>query len=310
MIDVPCGEIDIPDINILGRFYPGKPSPCAARLIRFEDLDEVINFVEGTKDKVCALQDAYGNPVNTLTADGNDRLDAGDGITYKEAAHMARVGWRDGLDRSQGLLEDIESKFFHGKRIVPRQEYAVANGMPDIGAFLSNDPECFLSKVPEERFGQGKIARLRVCIGADAKVHPKSILTRGICVIAAIDALEKAGIATEVDAIMPGFAISPKLWVNVEIPLKKSNYVADDDRIAFCVGHPAFLRRYGFRIMQLMACTSRNTLGVDWCDLFPQKGDIAIPPLRTLPGYEDAWNDPQMVIDLCFTELEKSFRIF
>lgn len=291
-----------PFVFLEGQKAAAPKAPC--EVIRFSDLDEFVGFVESTKDQPTKMVSKDGNQINLLTT-----LDspAAGGASYDETRKMVRRGWKQGTNLSKGLLDGIEERF-HSKRLMPRREYGVAGGMPDIPVALSGDPESFMVREYDPNFGRGKIARLRVAVGADWNVGPKALMLRGICLIAAIDALERGGISTEIDLIYPCFLFDSEEWTSLEIPLKSSNTICDDDRLSFCIGHPSFCRRYVLRALQVLSYKGGKG-STPWRDLAPQDNDLHFPPLKTYePNVKiSPWNDDERLIDYHLALIEENF---
>lgn len=285
--------------------FDSSYQPAPGLLVRFDNLDECIDYCDRTKDK----KFTGGNP---LTDKDGDRGDEGTGCTYDEARHMAQYGWPEGLKRGKDLIEAIESRLFHGRTRKIAQEYAVTGGCPDVGVALTSDPESFLTRRYESVEGQGKLARLRISCICSWCVSPATLFARGMVTLAALDALERNGISTEIDIIVPGFTTDKTgrhMYHTIEIPLKASNTVSDDDRVAFCLGHPGFMRRYLYRSLQAIVCEDNYHGSSPMPDIMPQPGDIQFPSITTFGLPYDFWNKKERMIEFCIGEIEKKFKL-
>ena len=78
------------------------------------------------------------------------------GLTWPEAKAMALSGWREGLneiDRYRAQIAPIITE----KVLRPQQVFSMAGHYVDVGSFLANDPECFITREYEERNYPGRV---------------------------------------------------------------------------------------------------------------------------------------------------------
>lgn len=294
---------DLPAMKWGRHNRPTAPS-FTLKSTRFEDLDEFVGFVEARKQDRLSIA---GQEINFLLGSKHNK---GDGVTYAEASRMLTRGWPEGVLAAAGALGSLESKITHGRRAEIKSEYAVAGGYPDIGVALTGDPECFLVRRVEREFGHGKILRMRVCLGGGWDISPSRFLLRGICILAAIEAIEKAGISLEVDAVLCLVNERGKRMHEIDIPLKASDRVCDDDRLAFCLGHAAFVRRWGYRAAHQMIGGDELAFCAAWTDFSPMPGDITFPPLVLPQGdSENPWEDDDYLIAQHLAVIEKAFSL-
>lgn len=172
---------------------------------------------------------------NASTREGNS--DAWAGGSCEKTIALARAGWQEGA----AMLRQLDAAPA-GIEAAPTWGYDVAGVIPDIGAYMSGDPECMLNPV------SGEIPRKRVKIILPLGV-PASVAARvaGLYAIAAgsiIRSLEATGLGVAVSAIHAS-RYSGKLYAN-EILLRGYGDVLDMDRLVFACGHPVFNRRICF----------------------------------------------------------------
>lgn len=244
-------------------------------VLRIDSLDDVLEFCEQTKSLLFAIH----NDESYLTT----RSDFNGGISPEKAHQLVRNGWPEGIEASNELCTMIKHKI--GNRIkIQCPKYEVSGGVPDVGCFLSNDPEHFITREPIDREGVGTCLRFRVNLGVSALVSNEAILNRGIAVVATALALESAGKSTEIDVFYAGnlnygaFDHFKSNKVQVEISVKKFGYGLEMDKLAFCMGHPAFFRRWIFHLIRATSCNNSG-LGTPVKDWFPEVGDIQTPEL-------------------------------
>lgn len=278
----------------------------ATRVI-FDSLTEFLRHVESQKDEERTLRDAAGNPYNFLLAEGNLRMDMGAGATYEETRRMAHRGWKEGYKEAKDIVRGMIVHTPMDKTVKSVLHYALMGGVPDVGVFMGGDPECFLAPEPVVTTGKGRVARFRISISG-GNISPSVLLVRGLCIMGAITALEMQGVQVEVDIVSTVIMVAEKKVVSVEIPLKRPGKLADDNRLAFCIGHPAFTRRYLLREMQAHT-TSTKLGGSPWKDVFGKEGDIEFVPLLISQNYGNWWTE-ERVADAVVAEVQKHYHIF
>ena len=207
------------------------------------------------------------------------------GVTWDEAKELAIKGWKEGLEEIEKYRAKI-SPMITERVLRPIQVYSVSGYNVDIGTYLSDDPECFISRVYEERNYPGKIFKMVVSITFSYQIQPETIIQRGAMICALIDAIEYAGHRVEVicneatsrfeDQNHRNGLMKEHGWLEVDVCAKETDQPLDMSSLAFCLAHPAMLRRVIFSIDEFNG----------WADLtggsygFPasatDKGDIYI----------------------------------
>lgn len=208
-------------------------------------------------------------------------------VTWEEAKELALRGWKEGLqeiEKFRALISPIIAE----KVVRFQQTYAVSGYSVDVGAYLANDPECFISRVFEERNYPGKIITIVCSVSFSAAISPETVIQRGAMICALIDAIEYAGHRAEVicnDASTVSDGSDYRLgnrkergWFEVDVTVKKSGQPLEMIELAFCLAHPAMLRRIMFSVAEIAG----------WADFtskygYPaeatNKGDIYIPEI-------------------------------
>ncbi len=190
---------------------------------------------------------------------GRDRNAWAGGATWAEAEQLAIRGWREGLEEVEKYRAQM-APFITDKILRPLQVHAIAGYNVDVGAFLSNDPECFISRVYEERNYPGKIFKIVCSISFSAAIKPETIIQRGAMICALVDAVEFAGHRAEV---ICNFAAATndryrdgkrkdQGWFEVDVRVKPTDQPVELSSLAFCLAHPAMLRRMVFSAAELV----------------------------------------------------------
>jgi hypothetical protein len=208
--------------------------------------------------------------------------DWGGGLNWQDSKNLALKGWQEGLievDKFQARINDlITSKIVRHKPV-----YAVAGNYIDIGNYLSNDPECFITKEYDENNQKGKIITIVCSIGFSAAISPETIIQRGIMVCALIDAIEYAGYRAEVIANVAlarnnsnrDGSNKEKGWLEIDVTIKKANQALNRIELAFCLAHPAILRRIMFSVAEIEGW-SDFAIDYGYPSKATNKGDIYI----------------------------------
>lgn len=190
----------------------------------------------------------------------NYHLDWSGGLTWDDAKRMAMSGWRDGMNEIEKYRAKI-LPIIAEKVMRPRQVYSIAGYCVDVGSFLANEPEPFIAREYEERNYPGRIYKIVCSISFSAAITPETIIQRGAMICALIDAIEFAGHRAEVicnDAASSNDYEEYRKgkrkeqgWFEVSVLVKKSTQPLDMSDLAFCLAHPAMLRKIMFSVAEL-----------------------------------------------------------
>jgi hypothetical protein len=213
----------------------------------FEDLDEFWKY---------SFQDSQAW---TKSSRDNSNSWSGD-LTWEQTKQMARSGWREGMkeiDKYRAKIVPIVTE----KVLRPKQIYSVAGYNVDVGSFMANEPECFLSREYEERNYPGRIYKIVASISISASIKPETIIQRGAMICALIDAIEFAGHRAEVicndastvrdNSEYRQGKCKENGWFEVSVIVKKVSQPLEMSDLAFCLSHPAMLRKIMFSVAEL-----------------------------------------------------------
>jgi hypothetical protein len=192
--------------------------------------------------------------------DRSSNIERSGGLTWEQAKQMAINGWQGGMKEIEKYRAKI-LPIITDKVLRPVQIYSMVGYNVDVGSFLANEPECFITREYEERNYPGKIYKIVVSISVSAAIKPETIIQRGAMVCALIDAIEYAGHMAEV---ICNWAVSARNyesdrqgkykgqgWFEVSVNIKKSSQPLDMSDLAFCLAHPAMLRRIMFSVAEV-----------------------------------------------------------
>jgi hypothetical protein len=199
------------------------------------------------------------NARNKSSRDDNNLKWSG-GLTWEQAKQMAINGWQGGMKEIEKYRSKI-APIITDKVLRPVQVYSMAGYNVDVGSFIANDPECFITREYEERNYPGKIYKIVVSISFSAAITPETIIQRGAMICALIDAIEFAGHRAEVIcnwAVSAGSYETDRQgknkergWLEVSVNIKKSSQPLDMSDLAFCLAHPSMLRKIMFSVAEL-----------------------------------------------------------
>lgn len=263
--------------------------------LTFENLYDFWNY---------AMQDSRARTKSSRN-DSHYNLDWYGGATWEQAKHLAIDGWKEGLEEVEKYRAQL-APFITDKILRPLQVYSVSGYNVDVGAYLSNDPECFISRVYEERNYPGKIFKIVSSISVSASIDAKVIIQRGAMICALVDAIEFAGHRVEVvcnDAACANEYYRDGKnknngWFEVDVKVKSSDQPVELSSLAFCLAHAAMLRRILFSVAEIEGW-SDFVYNYGYPSKATDKGDIYIEEIfsGTVP------NDK--AINWVLTELEK-----
>ncbi|MEQ8238461.1 MAG: hypothetical protein RIA69_04570 [Cyclobacteriaceae bacterium] len=182
------------------------------------------------------------------------------GVSWEEAKILAKNGWKEGME----ALDKYRATYFpaiNEKVLRPSQIYSVVGYQVDVGSYLANQPEHFINHNFEERNYPGRIFKLVSSVSVSAKIEPQTIIQRGAMICALVDAIEFAGHRVEVicnDAASYAETEEARMglnkergWFEVSVCVKKPDQPLEMTDLAFCLAHPAMLRRIMFSAAEL-----------------------------------------------------------
>jgi hypothetical protein len=205
------------------------------------------------------------------------------GAGWDGAVKLAELGWPDGLER----LERAQAEILGGGTLTVRHEvhYDVAGDEPDVGRFVSGEPENMLTFDTVITAGPGPIVSLVVNLSCSAVISARSYFARGAAVMVLIDALEDAGRRVELSVVASGRSGLSGGTDTIRVLIKQADQPLDRDRLAFVVCHPAFFRRLCFSVWEQSSIERIEQFG------FRTAGGYGMP-VRYMDQSEDAIYSP------------------
>ncbi|GGG66129.1 DUF7192 family protein [Epilithonimonas arachidiradicis] len=200
------------------------------------------------------------------------------GVTWEQTKKLATSGWWEGMEKVRSITAEL-SEVVATKIVRYDPEYCFAGNVVDVGMFLSNSPEYFLTKQIAEQEIKGKIVTIVCNISVSAAINSDVIIQKGAMVCALVDALEMSGYRCEIILNETSQYYESKL--EVDVCIKKSNQSLNFAELAFCLAHPAMLRRIMFSVAELEGWADFAHAYGRPCSA-SQKGDIYVDEIFSL----------------------------
>jgi len=185
----------------------------------------------------------------------------------------------------------------------------IAGSFVNIPAYIAGEPADMMRIEPAISSGK-RIAKVVYNCSASCGVSSEVLMRRGAVACALVDVLGRAGFLAEL-VVCEWIAAGDKK-MGVELMVKRSDEPLNFDRAAFCLAHPAMLRRMMFAIeenglskegRQIFGITSGGGYGMPCHIPLAHRGDINFDRMH---GSEPEWNDIKSAEDAAMKMLVKS----
>jgi len=177
--------------------------------------------------------------------------------TFDDARNLALYGWAEGTRNIEKLSAVLSGAIHVG---VPSVDLGLVGGAVDIPTYLTGEPECMWSF---QDVRARKAVRIIVEGATEAQTSSSDIMARGAAIVSLVDAIEAAGIATEVE-----MRYTLAIWgdnraqLQHRVTLKRADEPLDMATIAFATAHPSSLRRIAFGAYEAMSAYMRTTFSL------------------------------------------------
>jgi hypothetical protein len=195
--------------------------------------------------------------------------------TFEDAIDMAQHGWPEGRKRLMVAMAEARG----APRMTPDMVMDVAGVYPIAALAAAGDPCSMVDLQPvEERVRP--IIRLAISRNGSSAYSADEFMNYGAAVLSYVEGLENAGFRCEIVSYS-ATTLRNDVREYTSVTLKRAEEHIEMDRMAFCLTHPAFLRRLGFAV-------SESTPGI-WENLGSGYGE----PTNPDPGKD---TDPDQII--------------
>ena len=180
--------------------------------------------------------------------------------TMDEAIELARYGWEEGRQRLRQVVGRVAIDQLVGRRRIVESRLDFAGDEVDIGAYLHGEPEHMVDyQVRQDT--HGKQAMMYVNASMSSRVSSERIMQRGGALYAAIEALRTEGYSLGLTMVESTQNNSFSHYAEYQIPVVRPGEYLDIDTAAFCLAHPAFLRRGVFALNEHESNDLRYSMG-------------------------------------------------
>ncbi len=199
-------------------------------------------------------------------------------VTWEEAKHLAQTGWVEGMKEIEKYRAILEPKITkHILRPVPESSHT--GYVVDVGAYLSNNPECFITRGWEKKNYPGRLFTVVVSCSFSCSVDAETIIKRGALVCALVDALEYAGHRVEV--VCNETSTKDDRKNEIDVVVKNHEQPLDITDLAFCLAHPAMLRRIIFSANEQTGWSDYTAGSYGYPGEATHQGDLYINEIHT-----------------------------
>lgn len=198
---------------------------------QFDDLPEIVDYVTRTP-RVWRQNDSRANHGREWTL----------GVDWDRALRMAKEGWEEGVRKLFALAAAVPNN------TVTTREMSVAGEYPDVPRYLAGDPFNMVKR------GKQRVPKPSMTIvssiGANCNVTGQQMANFGAAIVALVDRLESRGVRVELMGVWRSQHMGDKSTFCCSWTVKRAEDHLDLSAVAFGLGHPAMLRRFGFAIME------------------------------------------------------------
>lgn len=207
---------------------------------------------------------------------------------------LLRHGWPQGAAR----MKEIAATNPPAPQIghVMRYAHDFAGFRADVPRFIGGDMRCMIRKNPE--FTPAPIRRIGFECGASWDVPADRLINRALAYCEFVDALDAAGVPCEVYGVFSIFSKDDDHTATNTVLIKDAGHHLQRETFAATLGHPCFLRRLAFRVLEVdrrpfngrhPACDRYGYPITARPDMLPDGLDVySIPPLGSLAACRDA----------------------
>lgn len=167
------------------------------------------------------------------------------GQSFADSVAMARAGgnWTEGAANMQPIsLADMDIELHALPR--PALGHDLAGFMPDVPAYLNNDPDCMFTIINEP--SDNRLIRIGVQIARASTMKQTSIYNQGTAILSVIDELTTRGYSVELTAFYA--MVSGNHQLRVDVQIKRADDRWSPESVAFALCHVGFSRHLGFRV--------------------------------------------------------------
>ena len=200
--------------------------------------------------------------------------------SFAEATEYLKYGWPEGVTELKTELDNLKPATAPALECI----FDVAGEEPDIGRFLSGEPENMVEYQTVNRDGI-KFVDVYVCYSYNCSWSTRDVIKRGAAILSNIDGLEANGYRCRIIGYQSAQynRRRKKTGLQVTVLLKDYNEALELDRMAFCLVSPSMYRRMGFKLDELhQPSMSNHSYGFDLSYTVPKDSNASIQIDRSM----------------------------
>ena len=194
------------------------------------------------------------------------------GATVSEGIQMARLGWPEGAQQARemhaGMMAAVPTK----RRLA---RFGIAGAVPSVPRALAGNP-LHMRQLAMRETAQRPIISLVCNTCTPFDLSPEAMMAHAVAVAGVVDFLEESGFRCDVLSVARfQDTIACEIATRLKAPEQPLNLAV----MAYGLGHPTFLRRLTFAILQSDRCARPLGSGLGWPDSskpMPEHGTFTI----------------------------------
>jgi hypothetical protein len=180
------------------------------------------------------------------------------GASWQDALSMAKTGWSDVRPKVDAILEPVRDALKDILSDHPDRMLDMVGFEPDVDRFVMGELECMWDEVFLPQNKAGKVFTLLVNGVYDSGVQPETVFARGAAISALVEAFTLLGyeleIFVECSVSAPNYKKKSYRDKRPEwsflTKIHNAGEPMDINNVMFALGHPAWLRRICFGVME------------------------------------------------------------
>lgn len=164
---------------------------------------------------------------------------------FDAAVRLAQEGWSGPRKQVQSTVTEVMDALGSDdswSTVGPQMAYDVTGGAPDVGLFMTGEPECMVNFIVANERPSVRIMASASYLSA---VRAEHVLARGAVISALVEALHAAGVGVELWGCLSTRNEGGEI-ADMFVRVKSYEDPLDMDQVMFVFAHPSFARRIGF----------------------------------------------------------------
>jgi hypothetical protein len=242
------------------------------------------------------------------------------GGSFDDAVAMATgKGYEEVIPKVKEYLSFLETDLAEAMHMDFETIFDVSGSFVDMGRYLSGDPENMMDCLPVPTMKTGRVLKVAVPICYSHTVPAKTVLNRGIAVMAMVEAFSILQHPMEVWAVMGIHGSKPGVGavrLNYNIKVQDADQPVNMGRLMYWLAHPTVLRQLCFAVEEteesnvqrwfnIGASYGHGSYAIDLEDMSPIHVDNAIilPEL----DYQNCrlWDSEEKTVDWIVSQFDR-----